>query len=37
MTDSTPVPDPAAAVVASSQYGPDGQGRVVDVTQIRAH
>jgi magnesium transporter len=36
MTDSSPVPDAAAAVVASSLYGPDGQGRIVDVTQIRA-
>ena len=36
MTDLGPFSDVSAAVVASSLYGPDGQGRVVDVTQIRA-
>ena len=36
MTDSSPVPNASTAVVASSVYGPDGQGRAVDVTQISA-
>ena len=36
MTDSSPVPNASTAVVASSVYGPDGQGRAVDVAQISA-